>query len=280
MFRPKASCLINHYNYGAYIERAIDSALGQQIPFDEIIIVDDGSTDGSLEVVERVVARHPQLRLITQPNAGQLSCFNRAYRASTGDLLFFLDADDVYEEHYTREVFRAYSESAADFVFCGYRTFGNSQTVVLPWPEDIDFGYSVIYTLECKRWLGTPTSCLSMRRSVADKILPLPLEEDWRTRADDCLVFGASLVGARKHYLAQPLVRYRVHDRNAYFGKPYHRERDFLRKLAINRLFGHVLRRMGYDRERLAALAHREFRTLPHPSFKELRRREPTPPVR
>src|SRR5215510_4209515 len=90
----KTSCLISNYNYKRYIADAVDSALAQTAPLDEIIIVDDGSTDGSQEFI-RDRYYHPKIQLITKENGGQLSCFNEGFRVATGDVIFFLDADDV-----------------------------------------------------------------------------------------------------------------------------------------------------------------------------------------
>ena len=192
----KTTCLINCFNYAEYLGAAVESAVRQTVPFDQIIVVDDGSTDGSIESLRGLLARHEKLEIVAKPNAGQLSCFNEGFARATGDVIFFLDADDVYEPNYLAEALRVYERDAAcDFVFCGQREFGVRDRVVLKSPVDRDLGYSVILTAYLREWIGARTSCLSMRRHVLDKILPLPFCDDWRTRADDCLVFGASLAG-------------------------------------------------------------------------------------
>jgi hypothetical protein len=100
--------------------------------------------------------------------------------------------------------------------------------------------------------------------------LPLPLTSDWRIRADDCLIFGASLAGAKKRYLAQPLVRYRVHGDNYHFNRKPDKFAVYRRQLAINALFGHLERKLCYDVGRLAELHHREFCTIDRPTFRQL----------
>src|SRR5436305_907491 len=95
--RLKTSCLINNYNYAHFVGDAVDSALAQTVAFDEIIVVDDGSTDGSMELLTRRYGREDRVRVIRKPNGGQLSSFNEGFLGSSGDLLFFLDADDVYQ---------------------------------------------------------------------------------------------------------------------------------------------------------------------------------------
>ncbi len=267
------TCLINNYNYAHFLGDALDSALGQTMPFDEIIVVDDGSTDGSLELISSRYAQHPAVRVLAKENQGQLSCFNEGFACSTGDIVFFLDADDVYEPNYVEQAVAVYRRDPSfDFVFCAHRQFGERDSLQLMFSEDRDLGYSVILTALLREWIGGPTSCLSMRRSVLEKILPLPFPEAWRTRADDCLVFGSSLAGARKYYLAQPLVRYRVHSANQFFGRSLDKHTVYRRRLAVNTLFEHLQSSLCYDIDRLAEHHHREFCTIARPTFRQLKR--------
>lgn len=89
----RATILINNYNYGRYLGAAIDSALGQNWDDLEVVVVDDGSTDGSSSVIrsygEAVVA-------VWKDNGGQSSAINAGFDASSGDVLFLLDADDWF----------------------------------------------------------------------------------------------------------------------------------------------------------------------------------------
>ncbi|MFZ3234575.1 MAG: glycosyltransferase [Stellaceae bacterium] len=84
------SIIITTYNHARFLADAIESALGQSTAPDEVIVVDDGSTDdpGS------VVSRYPQVRLIRQPNQGLAAARNTGWRAARGYYLVFLDADD------------------------------------------------------------------------------------------------------------------------------------------------------------------------------------------
>jgi glycosyltransferase involved in cell wall biosynthesis len=264
------TCLINNHNYAQFIGAAVESALAQSVPFGEIIVVDDGSTDGSAELLAKEYAHHPTIQVVCKPNAGQLSCFNEGFARAGGDVVFFLDADDVYEERYVEKALEVYrSDAAIDFVFCAHRQFGARESLKLIYRQDRDLGYSVVLAAYLRDWIGAPTSCLSMRRAVLEKILPLPFVDEWRTRADDCLVFGASLAGARKYYLAQPLVRYRVHGANAFCGQPPDKFGVYRRRLAINRLFEYLERKFSYNVARLGDFHHREFCTIRKPTFRQ-----------
>src|SRR5690606_24677253 len=98
---PLISVIIPNFNYEAYVGAAIDSALQLDWPRVEIIVVDDGSTDGSRAVLARYGSR---IRTILQENAGQLVACNRGFAASSGDIVIFLDSDDVLHRSLAREL--------------------------------------------------------------------------------------------------------------------------------------------------------------------------------
>ncbi len=211
----QTTCLINNYNYAYFLPEAIESVLNQSVKFDEIIIVDDASTDNSAEIITKL-ARYENIKYILKDkNQGQLSSFNEGFLAATGDIIFFLDADDMYESDYLEYALNFYQRyRECDFLFCGYKKFGVAEGIFQEYEFDLDLGYSVLKTLYLGEWIGSITSTLSMRREIVKKILPIPYTDDWRVRADDCLVWGSSLVGAKKFYMSQPLVMYRIHKSN------------------------------------------------------------------
>lgn len=89
---PWVSICIPVYNAERYVAAALDSALGQTYPNVEIIAVNDGSTDGSGEVLAQYEDR---IRVVDQDNRGQCAAANRAFAEATGELIKFFDADDV-----------------------------------------------------------------------------------------------------------------------------------------------------------------------------------------
>lgn len=90
---PLVSVLVAAYNSERFLGQAVESVLAQTYPAVETIVVDDGSTDGTLAVARAFEARG--VRVLTQPNAGAPAARNRAYRESQGAFVQFLDADDL-----------------------------------------------------------------------------------------------------------------------------------------------------------------------------------------
>ncbi len=90
----KVSAIIPAYNRKNYLRRAIDSALAQTVPVDEIIVVDDGSTDGSAELVESLFG--DRVRVVRQANTGVAGARRRGIQEARGEWIAFLDSDDEW----------------------------------------------------------------------------------------------------------------------------------------------------------------------------------------
>jgi glycosyltransferase involved in cell wall biosynthesis len=112
---PRVTRIIPAYNAETFVREAIDSALGQSLPPCEVIVVDDESTDRTAEIV---AALPPPVRLLRQAHAMQRAARNLGARAATGELLAFLDADDIWEPDKLRiqvELLRASPPGTAVF---------------------------------------------------------------------------------------------------------------------------------------------------------------------
>lgn len=92
---PTISVIIPVYNVLHYVQDAVDSILNQSEPPGEIIIVNDGSTDGSGELVESLYGEHPLVRIIHTENGGLGEARNTGTRAATGDYIYYFDSDDL-----------------------------------------------------------------------------------------------------------------------------------------------------------------------------------------
>jgi glycosyltransferase involved in cell wall biosynthesis len=122
------SVIIPCHNYGRFLADAVGSVRDQTRPADEIVIVDDGSTDGSVELARLVMSDDPSARLVTRPTAGGPSVArNDGWRASSGALLVFLDADDRLSPTYLADLARALEQGPADVAYAGEVLFGAEQ---------------------------------------------------------------------------------------------------------------------------------------------------------
>lgn len=89
---PRVSIVIPAYNHARYLDECIRSVLAQDYPYVELIVIDDGSTDATHEVLQRYAGR---FQIIRQPNSGQSATLNRGWQISRGDVLGYLSADDT-----------------------------------------------------------------------------------------------------------------------------------------------------------------------------------------
>lgn len=173
---PFVSILVNNYNYGRFLGEAIRSAASQGYLNREIIVVDDGSTDSSLQVAQ---AFGSQVRLIAKENGGQASAFNTGFAASRGQIICLLDADDVFLPSKVErivEVFRQNPDS--DWCFENLKLFRDSQSERSP--RDRCFAAGKVDAREemlqgiFPRNIDSASSGLSFRRELLARILPMP----------------------------------------------------------------------------------------------------------
>jgi len=224
---PLASILINNYNYAQFLSVAIDSALAQTYPNIEVIVVDDGSTDNSREIIagygERVVA-------ILKENGGQASAFNAGFAASKGDIICFLDADDAFLPEKASEVVRLFNQyPESNWVFHSLRQVDKVANKTIDYTIRVADGEQ---DMRARMLQGRPpfpapaTSALCFRRSLLAKILPMP-EAKSITMSD--LYLKELAIGLSKGYAShQVLAIQNIHQSNAYTGK-----KDNLRYKAI-----------------------------------------------
>lgn len=111
------SVIMPAYNSEKYIQTAVKSVLAQTYRDFELIIVDDGSRDGTLEIINDLARQDPRIRIFSQPNAGPSSARNRGIRESLGDWLYFMDSDDTIEPEMFDGMVRAGENT--DMVICG-----------------------------------------------------------------------------------------------------------------------------------------------------------------
>lgn len=109
---PSVSVVVPTYNRSGFIERAFGSLLGQDYPKDkfEIVVIDDGSNDRTLEILERFRKQHPFFRYFSQANKGPATARNRGIREAQGEIIMLMDDDCIAARTWARELVSAYKD--------------------------------------------------------------------------------------------------------------------------------------------------------------------------
>ncbi|WJH37621.1 glycosyltransferase (plasmid) [Aliirhizobium terrae] len=213
MDRAAISVLINNYNYGHFVGRAIDSALSQDAKDVEIIVVDDGSSDHSPAVLKSYGDR---VNVLFQKNKGQAAAINAAVHSSTGDILCFLDADDWWAPSKLSAIIAKFQADAG--VSLAYHrlqpVLSDGSPVMKPIPRSLCSGNITPRLTKSAGWWPFPmTSSLAVRRSAWATAGDIP--EDFRISADAWLVGIYPFLG-KVAALPDPLGFYRIHNNNWY----------------------------------------------------------------
>lgn len=117
---PKISVIIPIYNAEKYLDRCIQSLLNQTLKDIEIILVDDGSKDHSVQLCKRFAQQYANIRVICKKNEGAGRARRAGILASESKYITFLDSDDYYEPKYCEKMFNRMEHTKADLVECGY----------------------------------------------------------------------------------------------------------------------------------------------------------------
>lgn len=209
---PLVSVVINNYNYARFLPDAIDSALGQTYPQVEVVVVDDGSTDNSREVIssygDRVIP-------VFKENGGHASAFNAGFRASHGEIIIFLDADDALLPDAAKKVVDAWTPRTAKAQWVLSHVDGNGRSLgtTVPYaPATMPDGDIRDVVAATGHYSTPPTSGNAFSRPVLERLMPLD-ERVWRMAADTPLLalspFFGDVVSIR-----EPLGLYRIHGGN------------------------------------------------------------------
>lgn len=217
MFKPFVSIVINNFNYGRFVAEAIDSALRQTYYHVEVIVVDDGSTDHSRAVIEDY---GKEIVSVFMPNQGQSSAFNAGFARSSGEIICFLDADDLFLPNKVKRIVAAYTDTGMGWCFHPLQSV-DALAQPIPGPFNILYAEGRYdFRSEYKRgkpilW-APPTSGLTFRRGLLEKLLPMP--RHIRITSDNYLTFSAPAF-APGFYISECLSLQRIHGANAYTAK-------------------------------------------------------------
>jgi glycosyltransferase involved in cell wall biosynthesis len=220
---PLVSILINNYNYARFLPEAIASALEQTYVNLEIIVVDDGSQDDSLEII---LSYGEKIIPILKENGGQASAFNQGFAASRGEIICFLDADDLFTPIKIAKIVEVFqSNPQISWCFHPLKIFStpNPPRSEISEPAPGSGIYDLTTSIRQGKlrgqlpFAGTATSGICFHRPFLEQLLPMP--EEIRITSDDYLKYAA--LGLKPGYiLLEELAWQRLHGNNAYTNRP------------------------------------------------------------
>jgi glycosyltransferase involved in cell wall biosynthesis len=263
---PTISVVINNYNYGAFLADAIDSVLNQDLPALEIIVVDDGSTDHSKNILS---SYGDKIICLFQENLGQSCALNSGVARSKGDIICLLDADDFFLPNKISILSRLFSEELSlkkpvlishylqivdslrnptggslPVLFKNIKLHKLEPTPLLQRISNQTETLAFVQQYSMPPFLASPASGLSFNRALAQRLFPLPYHAKIKTVGDELIVRGAMLCADNYCYQV-PLGQYRVHQNNLWFSRGQGSNRKYKFNLAyseswLNSLIGDV----------------------------------------
>ena len=117
------SVVVPIYNVRDYLEECLDSIISQSYRNMEIILVDDGSTDGSSELCDIMQKKDDRIRVIHKNNGGLSDARNTGLKNSTGEYVIFIDSDDTIKKTMLKKMVEAIEKNNADIAACAFKTF-------------------------------------------------------------------------------------------------------------------------------------------------------------
>lgn len=208
------SVIINNYNYGRFLSEAVDSALGQTYRHVEVIAVDDGSTDDSLTVLRPYTDR---VSIIAKENGGQATALNAGFQRSRGEIIVFLDSDDILLSNALEQAVARFDGHTAKVHWpllnidaLGRRTGARTPKHDLP-EGDLVQDY-VQQGPEARAF--PPTSGNAWSRQALEHVFPLP-EQIGSSGSDKYLSMLVPFFGHVRR-LSEPQSLYRLHGMNTH----------------------------------------------------------------
>jgi glycosyltransferase involved in cell wall biosynthesis len=241
----RVSVVVDNHNYERFLRDAIDSARAQEHPDTEVIVVDDGSTDGSRELIAMY---GEDVSPVLKEQGGQASALNAGFRASTGDAVIFLDSDDTLLPGAVGEIVRLFRDRGVVKVHWplyeiddqGRRTGNVRPRGSLP------TGDIAGLLQHSPEYLTPPQSGTAWSRSFLEAVLPLP-ERGFESGGADTFLSIQAIAFGELRAAAEPLGEYRVHSASQWTGRDFEERVELgLRRydVAIDALEDHC-RRVG-----------------------------------
>ena len=233
---PKVSIIITSYNYEKYITKTLESVFHQSYKNIEIIIVDDCSSDGSVNLIRELINDKPNVKFIChEKNQGQFAAYLTGLSVADGQFISFIDSDDIIHPKYVETLVRIHLACAVSLVSAQIFEIGENDEIHSMYSpssfqksnsfeaktfetlNDVDVEaveYRVLEHVMFGGWHWCPSSANMYRKSAIQILLSYSDVNDWRICPDKFVCNFAHLIGGSAQVFA-PLVGYRRHKSNA-----------------------------------------------------------------
>lgn len=211
------SIIITNYNYGRFLEDAIKSALNQTYKLTEVIVVDDGSTDNSKEIIENYDGK---IIPVLKDHTGHVSAWNAGIVKSRGDIICFLDSDDIFFPNKVEKVIKVF-EKHTHIGWCFHylnnvdssgASLGTHGEIYEEPPSGLINLQDAIYEGKVRLpYYAPPTSGLCFKRSILSAMSPLP---ECIRISDDYFLKLAAFYLSSGYHISEKLGIRRFHENN------------------------------------------------------------------
>lgn len=205
---PSISAVVAAYQAKEWIAEALESILGQTRPPDEVVVVDDGSTDGTARELERFAGK---IRVVRQPNSGCPAAFNTAFREVRGDFVAMCGADDIWRSRKLEWQAQAIQTHREADVLFGHAMLIGRIECEHGRPPGVGMLDSAAFRDALFRECCVCASSVLIRRSLFERLGPFVEDfgaDDWE------YWFRCLRAGARFYYDPRPLLSWRQHESN------------------------------------------------------------------
>ena len=237
---PLVSFIVTSFNYEKYVIKTLESVKNQTYENIEIIVVDDKSTDNSVEKIKEFAKKNPKLllKLIEHSeNKGQMASMQTGLLYAQGQFVSFIDSDDVLVKDYAKTLIRVHMASSVAFVSAQLIEIGENDEIHTSYSissfqkdkyfelktleellnidvDNVDFKVLTLKEAPFGGWHWSAMSANMFRKSALDLFMKYDTPENWKICPDKFLLNFAHLIGGSALVYA-PLVGYRRHGQNA-----------------------------------------------------------------
>lgn len=237
---PLVSFIVTSFNYEKYVIKTLESIKNQTYENIEIIVVDDKSTDNSVEKIKEFVNKHKDLNITLlehEINKGQMAAMQTGLKAANGQFICFVDSDDILVKDYTKTLIRVHMSCSVAFVSSQLIEIGENDEIHTTYSvssfhkeksfelkslddlinvdvDNVDFTVLTQKEAPFGGWYWSAMSANMFRKSALDIFMEYDTPENWKICPDKFLLNLAHLIGGSAIVYA-PLVGYRRHSENA-----------------------------------------------------------------